>query len=99
MLILFFRDCKKRFHVMRFNKALNTNVSDWNKLTCKMERENNAKENKNEPEAPVYGAGSEFGRQQREEARRKKYGAHSKKYDPNSQPWMLKVGSGKHAKR
>ena len=44
-----------------------------------MIRENNKKEYKgNEEEMPKFGAGSEYGREEREEARRKKYGFHSK---------------------
>nr|CAD7396121.1 unnamed protein product [Timema cristinae] len=45
-----------------------------------------------------FGAGSEFGRDAREEARRKKYGIISKKYRPQDQPWILKVG-GKTGKK
>ena len=48
---------------------------------------------------PKFGAGSEFGRDQKEEARRKKYGIILKKYNPEEQPWHLKVGSGKQAKK
>lgn len=39
-----------------------------------------------------FGAGSEFGREQREEARRKKYGINVKKYRPEDQPWILTAG-------
>ncbi|MPC32159.1 General transcription factor IIF subunit 1 [Portunus trituberculatus] len=46
----------------------------------------------------VYGAGSEFGREQREEARRKKYGINVKKYRPEDQPWLLSV-AGKNGKK
>ncbi|KAJ4448659.1 hypothetical protein ANN_00049 [Periplaneta americana] len=45
-----------------------------------------------------FGAGSEFGRDAREEARRKKYGIVSRKYRPEDQPWILKVG-GKTGKK
>ena len=48
---------------------------------------------------PKFGAGSEFGREQREEARRKKHGVRVKKYNPADQPYVLKLGSGKQAKR
>lgn len=81
---------------MRFNSSLNVDVSKW---TCpKMERENNLKEFKLDEELPKYGAGSEFGRDQREESRRKKYGIISKKYNPDEQPWILKIG-GKAGKK
>lgn len=81
---------------MRFNSSLKIDVSKW---ACpKMERENNLKEFKLEEELPKYGAGSEFGRDQREESRRKKYGIISKKYNPDEQPWILKIG-GKAGKK
>jgi len=67
-----------------------------------MERENNFKEYKtahNLETMPKYGAGSEYGREQKEEARRKKFGIHIKKYDPENQPWLMKIGKGKDCKR
>jgi len=87
---------KKRYHVMRFNASLKVNVEGWNQV--KIERENNLKDFKPEEEMPKFGAGSEFGRDLREEARKKKYGIISKKYNPDDQPWLLKVG-GKSGKR
>lgn len=86
---------------MRFNAALKIDVQTWTgKNSAKMERENNQREFKTEAdELPKFGAGSEFGKQQRDEARRKKYGLSLKKYNPDDQPWLLKVGSGKTAKR
>ncbi|XP_012552863.1 general transcription factor IIF subunit 1 isoform X2 [Bombyx mori] len=41
---------------------------------------------------------SEYGRDMREEARRKKFGIISRKYKPEDQPWILKVG-GKTGKK
>lgn len=38
-----------------------------------------------------FGAGSEFGREAKEEARRKKLGIISRKYKPEDQPWILKT--------
>ena len=70
--------------------------------TVRMERENNFKEYKtahNLETMPKYGAGSEYGREQKEEARRKKFGIHIKKYDPENQPWLMKIGKGKDCKR
>ena len=50
-------------------------------------------------EIPIrFGAGSEYGRDVREEARRKKFGIISRKYKPDDQPWILKVG-GKTGKK
>ena len=78
---------------------------DCNTVTlsqAKIERENNLKQYKLSHDMdvmPKFGAGSEFGREQREEARRKKYGVKVKTYNPGDQPFVLKLGSGKQAKR
>ncbi|OTF78051.1 general transcription factor IIF subunit 1-like protein [Euroglyphus maynei] len=45
---------------------------------------------------PEFGAGSEFGRKEKEEARRRKY--ERRKNKQNNSPWILKVG-GKHGKK
>ena len=64
-----------------------------------MERENNQVQFKSFSEdMPKFGAGSEFGREQREEARRKKFGIYSKKYKPEDQPWIIQHG-GKTGKK
>ncbi|XP_011862981.1 PREDICTED: general transcription factor IIF subunit 1 isoform X1 [Vollenhovia emeryi] len=91
------KNSKKKHNVMRFNATLNVDFSKWTQV--KMERENNMKEYKGiEEEMPKFGAGSEFGRDAREEARRKKYGITSRKYKPEDQPWILKSG-GKTGKK
>ncbi|XP_066592188.1 general transcription factor IIF subunit 1 [Prorops nasuta] len=91
------KNSKKKHNVMRFNATLNVDFSKWTQV--KMERENNMKEYRGmEEELPKFGAGSEFGREAREEARRKKYGITSKKYKPDDQPWILKSG-GKTGKK
>lgn len=67
-----------------------------------MERENNYKEFKQAYDVdtmPKFGAGSEFGREAREEARKKKYGMKTRIYEPNDQPWTLKVGSDSKTNR
>ena len=67
-----------------------------------MERENNLREYKTAndmDQLPKFGAGSEYGREQKEEARRKRYGIVMKKYDPEKQPWLLKMGTGKQARK
>ncbi|CAH2069060.1 unnamed protein product, partial [Iphiclides podalirius] len=85
------KNIKKKYHVMRFNATLNVDFAKWTHV--KMERENNIKEFKGiEEEMPKFGAGSEYGRDMREEARRKKFGIISRKYKPEDQPWILKVG-------
>lgn len=91
------KNLKKKHHVMRFNGNLNVDFTQWRNV--KMERENNLREFKgnNEEDAPKFGAGSEYNRDLKEEVRRKKYGIIAKRYRPEAQPWILKVGgrSGK----
>ncbi len=43
---------------------------------------------------PKFGAGSEYGRDQREEARKKKFGVRIRKYNSDDQPWLLRLGGG-----
>ncbi|CAF4896689.1 unnamed protein product [Pieris macdunnoughi] len=91
------KDGQKKYHVMRFNATLNVDFAKWTHV--KMERENNIKEYKGmDEDMPKYGAGSEYGRGLREEARRKKFGIIARKYKPEDQPWILKVG-GKTGKK
>lgn len=45
---------------------------------------------KNLPHCFRFGAGSEFGREVKEEARRKKMGIVARKYRADDQPWILK---------
>ncbi|CAH0698721.1 unnamed protein product [Spodoptera exigua] len=91
------KNVKKKYHVMRFNATLNVDFAKWTHV--KMERENNIKEFKGiDEDMPKFGAGSEYGRDVREEARRKKFGIISRKYKPEDQPWILKVG-GKTGKK
>ncbi|KAG0724333.1 General transcription factor IIF subunit 1 [Chionoecetes opilio] len=83
--------------MMRFHAALGVDFKTW--AHTKMERENNMKEFKGlDEDMPRYGAGSEFGREQREEARRKKYGINIRKYKPDDQPWLLSA-AGKNGKK
>ncbi|XP_060078155.1 general transcription factor IIF subunit 1-like [Ylistrum balloti] len=90
--------------MMKFSSGANI---DFNKLSqeqtpVRMERENNLKEYKTAhgiDMMPKFGAGSEFGREQKETARRKKYGIMMKRYDPGNQPWLMKVGKTKEAKK
>lgn len=82
---------------MRFNNSLGVDFSKWTQP--KIERENNQVQLKSfNEDTPKFGAGSEYGREAREEARRKKYGIISKKYRPEDQPWILQYG-GKNGKK
>ncbi|XP_065222627.1 general transcription factor IIF subunit 1 [Planococcus citri] len=87
---------KKKFNIMRFNSNLNVDFSEWKQV--KMERENNRGEKHASEEMPKYGAGSEFRREEKEEARKKKFGYTSRTYNPDDQPWILKCG-GKTGKK
>ncbi|OXA65162.1 general transcription factor IIF subunit 1 [Folsomia candida] len=83
--------------IMRFNKALGVDPSNW--TSVRMAREDNSRLHKTvqilpDEEMPKFGAGSEYGREAREEARRRKYGLNRKKYNPDDQPWLLKLGAG-----
>jgi len=82
----------KKHHVMKFNDSLNIDFSKWSQV--RMVRENNMKtfSSQGAGEMPKHGAGSEFGREQKEEARKKKFGYVSKKYNPDDQPWLMRVG-------
>ncbi|KAF7286728.1 transcription factor IIFalpha isoform X2 [Rhynchophorus ferrugineus] len=83
------KNVQRKYHVMRFNGTLGVDFGKWTQV--KMERENNLKEYKGiEEEQPKFGAGSEFGREAKEEARRKKLGIVAKKYRADDQPWILK---------
>ena len=92
-----YRDKNKKLAIMRFNRSLNIDFNEWNK--AQIERENNQVQFKSfSEEMPKFGAGSEFGREAREEARKRKYGIISKKYKSEDQPWILQYG-GKNGKK
>merc|ERR1712071_144938 len=81
----------KKFNIMRFHGSSVIEFSEWNHV--KMERENNMVNFKGfNEDSPKFGAGSEYGKEAREEARRKKYGIISKKYKPEDQPWIIQHG-------
>jgi len=86
------RDDKKKFHVMKFNASLNIDFSKWTQ--ARMVRENNQKILNQQPQDddPKFGAGSVFGKDVKEEARRKKLGITRRVYDPEAQPWLMRVG-------
>jgi len=86
------RDERKKYHVMKFNASLNIDFSKWTQ--ARMVRENNQKILNQQPQDddPKFGAGSVFGKDVKEEARRKKLGITRKVYDPEAQPWLMRVG-------
>ncbi|TTS65544.1 General transcription factor IIF subunit 1 [Bagarius yarrelli] len=63
-----------------------------------MERDLSNRRMYGEEEVPEGAAGSEFGKKQREEARRKKFGIVTREFKVEDQPWILKV-NGKAGRR
>jgi len=87
------RDERRKYHVMKFNASLNIDFGKWSQ--ARMVRENNQKilnQANFGDDDPKFGAGSVFGKDVKEEARRKKLGISRKVYDPEAQPWLMRVG-------
>ncbi|XP_071952562.1 general transcription factor IIF subunit 1-like [Antedon mediterranea] len=82
------RNADKMYSVMKFNSGDRVDFTKWKKGV--MLRENNLGKFKDQNDMPKFGEGSEYGRERREEARKKKYGIISKKYKEEDQPWILK---------
>jgi len=86
------REDSKKFHVMKFNASYNQEISKW--TNARMVRENNQKivqSNIPADDDPKFGAGSVFGKDVKEELRLKKLGINRKKYDPDAQPWLMRL--------
>lgn len=81
----------KRIEILKFNANLNVDVTQWSNVA--MAREDNASVYVNPDDQPKSGVGSEFGKQTRDEARRKKLGYDSKRYKREDQPWLLNVNT------
>ncbi|XP_056143914.1 general transcription factor IIF subunit 1 [Lampris incognitus] len=86
----------KKYSIMAFNAGDKVNCSTWTQ--ARMERDMSARRMYGEEEMPEGAAGSEFGKKQREEARRKKFGIVTREFKVEDQPWILKV-NGKAGKR
>ncbi|CAI6359808.1 unnamed protein product [Macrosiphum euphorbiae] len=81
-----------KYQMMKFNSNLNIDFDKWSH--AKMERDANKVDGKiAEEDMPKFGAGSEFGREARQEARKRRYGGNKKVSE--SSPWTLKVGGKK----
>lgn len=94
------REENKKYHVMKFNASLNIDFSKWSQ--ARMVRENNQKiQNSNIPadDDPKFGAGSTFGKDVKEEAKRNKLGIIRKKYNPDAQPWLMRIGGKKDGRK
>ncbi|XP_066426584.1 general transcription factor IIF subunit 1, partial [Molothrus aeneus] len=90
------RNTPKRYNIMAFNSADRVSLSTW--AQARMERDMSNKRIYAEEELPESGAGSEFHRKLREEARRKKYGIVLREFRAEDQPWLLRV-NGKGGRR
>ncbi|XP_068193044.1 general transcription factor IIF subunit 1 [Antennarius striatus] len=90
------KNTSKKYNIMAFNVGDRVNCSTWTQ--ARMERDMSARRIYGEEETPDGAAGSEFGKKQREEARRKKFGIVTREFKAEDQPWILKV-NGKTDKR
>nr|KAF6480837.1 hypothetical protein HJG59_010641 [Molossus molossus] len=90
------KNTTKKYNIMAFNAADKVNFATWNQ--ARLERDLSNKKIYQEEEMPESGAGSEFNRKLREEARRKKYGIVLKEFRPEDQPWLLRV-NGKSGRK
>ncbi|XP_008327927.1 general transcription factor IIF subunit 1 [Cynoglossus semilaevis] len=90
------KNTNKKYNIMAFNAGDKVNCSTWTQ--ARMERDMSARRIYGEEETPEGAAGSEFGKKQREEARRKKFGIVTREFKVEDQPWILKV-NGKAGKR
>lgn len=86
----------KRYNIMAFNAADKVNISTWHQ--ARMERDLSSRRLYQEEELPESGAGSEFHRRIRDEARRRKLGITIKPFRAEEQPWLLRV-NGKGGRR
>lgn len=89
------RSSNKQHSVMQFNNSLTVDFTKWTHV--KMMRETPTKETL-EDDTPKFGADSEFGKEAREEARRRRFGYVAKKQSIENYPWLMKVG-GKTGRR
>ncbi|AWP18803.1 putative general transcription factor IIF subunit 1 isoform 3 [Scophthalmus maximus] len=90
------KNTSKKYNIMAFNAGDRVNCSTWTQ--ARMERDMSARRIYGEEETAEGAAGSEFGKKQREEARRKKFGIVTREFKVEEQPWILKV-NGKAGKR
>ncbi|XP_061605748.1 general transcription factor IIF subunit 1 isoform X4 [Phyllopteryx taeniolatus] len=90
------KNTSKKYNIMAFNAGDKVNCSAWTQ--ARMERDMSARKIYGEEETPEGAAGSEFGKKQREEARRKRFGIVTREFKVEDQPWILKV-NGKAGKR
>ena len=85
------KDPLKRYSITRFNANLNVDINQWPNKDLNLRREDNRREVQNDAIIQDFGAGSEYGKAAREEARRKKYGRLARQYKIDKQPWLLDI--------
>ncbi|KAA0705621.1 IIF subunit 1 Transcription initiation factor [Triplophysa tibetana] len=90
------KNTNKKYSLMAFNAGDKVSCSTWTQ--ARMERDMSNRRIYGEDESQDGAAGSEFGKKQREESRRKKYGIVTKEFKVEDQPWILKV-NGKAGRR
>lgn len=83
----------KRLTILKFNESLNVRPQRWVMETLRMEREDNRRTGITNAGGFVqdFGEGSEYGKAAREEARLKKFGRQTRKYEHDKQPWRLTI--------
>uniref|UniRef100_A0A915L0V7 Transcription initiation factor IIF subunit alpha n=1 Tax=Romanomermis culicivorax TaxID=13658 RepID=A0A915L0V7_ROMCU len=84
----------RKLSVLKFGACSDIDLNDWSTENLELQRENNESIFVPDDDQPKSGVGSEFGKQAREEARRKKMGYSKTKYCKDNQPWLLSVNSG-----
>ncbi|CAH3198806.1 unnamed protein product [Porites evermanni] len=89
------RHLAKKYSVMRF-QSTKVDISAVSK--AQMSRQTESIEEKESENLPTFGAGSEFGRERREEARKKRRGHVTQPKNPEAAPWNLRIG-GKSGRR
>uniref|UniRef100_A0A8C7KV68 Transcription initiation factor IIF subunit alpha n=1 Tax=Oncorhynchus kisutch TaxID=8019 RepID=A0A8C7KV68_ONCKI len=90
------KNTSKKYSIMAFNSGDKVNCSSWTQ--ARMERDMSNRRMYGVEETEEGAAGSEFGKKQREESRRKKFGIVTREFKVEDQPWILKV-NGKAGKR
>ncbi|XP_030637627.1 general transcription factor IIF subunit 1 [Chanos chanos] len=90
------KNTSKKYNIMAFNAGDKVNCSTWTQ--ARMERDMSNRRMYGEEETAEGAAGSEFGKKQREEARKKKFGIVTREFKLEDQPWILKV-NGKAGRR
>ncbi|XP_029692233.1 general transcription factor IIF subunit 1-like [Takifugu rubripes] len=86
----------KKYNIMAFNAGDRVDSSTWTQ--AQMERDMSARQFSEEQKVPESRPGSEFGRKQCGESRRKKFGIEKREFKAEDQPWILNV-NGKEGRR